>query len=182
MLDKETFVAGYQPEEPPTFIFFWGNHPGKDGSIGKQCLSQWWACQFVKDGVEYLSAEHYMMAEKARLFGDLAALERILAARDPDQAKRLGRGVKNFQNDVWEKYRIEIVLRGNEAKFGQNGALKKYLLGTGDAVLVEASPLDTIWGIGLAHDHPGAADPRQWLGLNLLGFVLMEVRTRLRKG
>lgn len=120
-----------------------------------------------------------MTAEKARLFGDEAALERGLAKDDPAAAKAAGRGVLGFDEAMWRRHRFEVVVRGNQAKFTQHAALRAFLVGTGDRVLVEASPVDAIWGIGLAVDDPRAQDPARWLGLNLLGFALMQVRETL---
>lgn len=120
-----------------------------------------------------------MMAEKARLFKDEESLDRVLVANHPNEAKQLGRKVAGFDKKLWERQRSEIVTTGNFAKFSQNPALKEFLLNTGDRVLVEASPVDRIWGIGLAADHIDAENPYKWKGLNLLGFALMEVRNRL---
>jgi len=156
------------------FLFFWKALPARPG-----CLSQWWQQPFTVDGVEYGSAEHWMMAGKARLFGDDEALERILAAEHPALVKKLGQGVRDFDDAVWKANRFQIVVAGNRAKFGQDPELAEYLVGTGDRVLVEASPLDRIWGIGLAEDDPRATNPDQWRGLNLLGKALMEVRAEL---
>lgn len=163
----------------PKYVLFWGHQPNADGSIGKGCFSQWFEASFLVDGETYLTAEHFMMAEKARLFGDMATPARILVARTPAEAKKLGRGVQGFDDARWEQARFDIVVRANEAKFSQNRALQDYLLTTGDRVLVEASPVDRIWGIGLAANDERALEPRTWCGLNLLGFALMEVRTRL---
>ncbi|MFD5831676.1 NADAR family protein [Lentzea sp. NPDC060358] len=161
------------------FLFFWRHQPEHDGGIGKGCLSQWWPCTFVADGREFPSAEHYMMWRKALLFDDAAVAAQILAARTPAEAQVLGRRVAGFSDDVWESSRLGIVVDGNLAKFGQDPALRSYLLGTGSRVLVEASPRDRVWGIGLAESDPRAADPSAWLGLNLLGEALMEVRAKL---
>jgi ribA/ribD-fused uncharacterized protein len=120
-----------------------------------------------------------MMASKARLFGDANALERILAAPHPKQAKDLGRSVTNFDEAVWLANRFDFVVAGNQAKFSQHPDLAAFLLGTGQRILVEASPVDRIWGIGLAEDSPDAAHPDKWQGLNLLGFALMQVRHSL---
>lgn len=158
------------------FVYFWGHQPS---ASGKHVLSQWFERDFTEDGKTYRSAEHYMMAGKARLFGDLMTEARVLAAGHPREAKGMGRQVQPFDQAVWEQHRFEIVVRGSVAKFS-DPELKEYLLGTGDRVLVEASPLDKIWGIGLAADDDRAADPARWNGLNLLGFALMEVRARLR--
>ncbi|HET7464547.1 MAG TPA: NADAR family protein [Longimicrobium sp.] len=163
----------------PRYLFFWG-HTAKDpASVGKECLSQWYPAAFEIDGVRYATAEHWMMAEKARLFGDHAAAERVLAAPHPGAAKRVGREVRGFDAAVWEERRFGIVVAGNRARFTQHAELGRFLLGTSARVLVEASPVDRVWGIGLAADDPRATDPRTWDGLNLLGFALMQVRAEL---
>lgn len=161
------------------YLFFWGHQPERDGGIGKGCLSQWWPCTFSADGESFASAEHYMMWRKALLFGDDAVAARVLAARTPAEAKALGREVSNFSDPDWVSARLQIVVEGNLAKFGQDPALRSYLLGTGSRVLVEASPQDRVWGIGLVASDPRASDPAQWLGLNLLGEALMKVRAQL---
>jgi ribA/ribD-fused uncharacterized protein len=120
-----------------------------------------------------------MMAGKARLFEDEDALARILAARTPAEAKNLGRLVRGFDEERWAAECFALVAAGNEAKFGQDPALRGYLLGTASRVIVEASPVDRVWGIGLAADDERALDPRTWRGANLLGFALMQARERL---
>ena len=161
------------------YLFFWGHQPNKDGSIDKSCFSQWYQASFQIEGVKYQTAEHYMMAEKARLFKDNRSLAKILAASHPGEAKKLGRQVKGFDQDKWLKHRSPIVVRGNVGKFSQNEALKEFLLNTQERILVEASPRDRIWGIGLSQSNPHAEHPYKWRGLNLLGFALMEVRNIL---
>ena len=71
------------------------------------------------------------------------------------------------------------MVAGNLGKFDQNPDVRRFLLGTGSRELVEASPVDDIWGIGLAADDPHAQDPATWRGLNLLGRALVEVRAAL---
>ncbi|MES2644870.1 MAG: NADAR family protein [Myxococcota bacterium] len=166
----------YDAGERPPLFFFYGHTPPADGRVGPHVFSQWWGAPFVVDGTFYSTAEHWMMAEKARLFGDDEALAAILASPTPSEAKRLGRTVRAFDDAVWKPQRQAIVRRGSVEKFGQDPALRAYLLATGDAVLVEASPSDTIWGIGLGASSPRAQDPNQWRGLNLLGFALMAAR------
>ena len=122
-----------------------------------------------------------MMAEKAKLFGDSEARDKILQSKHPKQAKELGRMVLGFQDDVWTEKRSEIVVDGNRAKFLQNEDLKEFLIQTRNRILVEASPVDKIWGIGLAEDDLNIENPLKWKGLNLLGFALMEVRDELIK-
>lgn len=162
------------------YLFFWGHRPQADGSLGAGCLSQWWPAEFTVDGVRFRSAEHYMMWRKATLFGDTAMAARILAAGHPRDAKMLGRGVEGFDDRKWEAERFEIVVAGSVAKFGQSDELREWLVGTGDRVLVEASPADRVWGIGLAASDERASDPARWRGLNLLGFALMRAREQLR--
>lgn len=165
----------------PRMIQFWGHQAAKDGSIKKTCFSQWYDAGFEIDGIRYPTAEHYMMAEKARLFLDAAALDRILQSGNPAVAKAAGRQVLGFDEEVWCAKRWDIVVKANYAKFSQNAALRDFLLGTGEHVLVEASPVDQVWGTGVAADSPHAKNPEEWTGLNLLGFALMEVRSQLRE-
>jgi ribA/ribD-fused uncharacterized protein len=164
----------------PEYLMFWGHQPPPAGDPGKACLSQWWPVPFTVEGATYASAEHFMMAAKATLFGDAETAERIRAAPDPGAAKALGRQVRGFDEQRWAEWRFGLVVAGNLAKFGQHRELRDFLLGTGSRVLVEASPLDRIWGSGLAADDERAASPRDWPGLNLLGFALMEVRRQLQ--
>lgn len=179
LTDREALVAAVKRGYRPRLLFFWG-HKSDGQAIGKQCLSQWWPAPFVIDGHRYASAEHFMMAEKARAFDDQDNLQRILTAANPSAAKRFGREVRGFDERRWAEVRFDIVVKGNRAKFRQNVSLAEFLAGTGDRVLVEASPVDRIWGIGLAENDPAAADPARWRGLNLLGFALMQVRQELR--
>jgi hypothetical protein len=152
------------------FVFFWGGWP-----------SQWHKCRFRVDGLEYNCCEQFMMAEKARVFADWEAEAAILATPNPRQQKALGRKVRNFDADVWNSVCRGIVYRANLAKFEQNGELYDLLMGTGDRTIVEASPQDAIWGIGLRQDDPRAHDPAQWRGTNWLGIALMQVRDELRR-
>lgn len=161
------------------YLFFWGHKVPADGTVGPTCLSQWYPAPFEVDGVVYPTAEHWMMASKARLFRDDETLVEILAAPDPHSAKKLGRKVASFEDKVWKNHARALVTEGNVHKFGQNAALKEYLLSTGSRVLVEASPRDRIWGIGMSSSHVDAEHPDRWRGQNLLGFALMDVRTKL---
>lgn len=163
-----------------TFRPFYGHTPRPDGALSDACFSQWWPCRFEVDGVEYVTAEQFMMSEKARLFGDEAALEKLLSEPSPSKAKALGRTVKRFDGAVWANERFELVTRGNVAKFSQDEALRAYLLATGSEILVEASPRDRIWGIGLGRSDPRVHQPEQWKGTNLLGFALVRTREILR--
>lgn len=177
----EHLLAALEAGESPRYLCFWGHRPSKDGRITKTCFSQWYEAPFRVEGVDYRSAEHYMMAAKAALFGDLRTRDAVLASTTPAEAKALGRRVAGFDEAVWARDRMRIVVEANLAKFGQDERLRDFLLQTGDQVLVEASPVDAVWGIGLAADDPDALHPARWRGLDLLGFALMEVRDQLSR-
>jgi ribA/ribD-fused uncharacterized protein len=167
--------ARFDAGEAMKFMFFW-RHTPHEGDITAACLSQWCDAPFEVHGQRYATAEHFMMAEKASLFGDRATRARILVAPDPATAKALGRQVAGYDEATWLRHRFSVVSRASEARFAQNAALGAFLDQTGSHVLAEASPMDAVWGIGLGAEHPLATDPREWRGLNLLGFALMQVR------
>jgi ribA/ribD-fused uncharacterized protein len=158
---------------------FWGHQPEADGSAGVGCLSQWWPSEFTVDGVTYPTAEHWMMASKARVFGDAEGLAAVMTTITPYAAKKAGRAVRGFEEKAWHRVRYQIVVDGNRAKFGQHPELAAYLRSTGRRVIVEASPYDRIWGVGMATADPDVAHPLRWKGINLLGFALMDVRDQL---
>ena len=165
---KHRFERG----RPLDFIFFWGAH---EKPYGVFC--QWYESPFVMDGILYNTAEQAMMAEKARLFDDKQTLLRIMdEGRDPRIAKHLGRQVQCFNSEVWDAAKFGIVVRINYAKFTQDESLKKIILDTQNKILVEASPFDQIWGIGLKAEDKDSRIPTKWKGLNLLGEALMNVR------
>ncbi|SOD69586.1 hypothetical protein SAMN06272781_2263 [Streptomyces sp. 1222.2] len=178
----ETLTEAVRAGARIKYLHFWGHRPRPDGRIGASCLSQWWPSPFTVDGVEYATAEHWMMASKARLFGDAEAERRAVAAAGPAQAKKIGRLVRGFDDALWERERLAIVTEGSFHKFAAHPDLGAFLLGTHNRVLVEASPLDRVWGIGLAADDERAMDPARWRGPNLLGFALMAARERLLSG
>jgi ribA/ribD-fused uncharacterized protein len=168
-------------ENPETlkYIFFWGHQASKDGIITKACFSQWWESSFTVNNIEYKTAEHWMMAQKAILFNDTITFEKILQSKTAAEAKKLGREVTRYNDEIWLKNRYSIVKEGNYHKFSQHSDLREFLLNTNNRILVEASPVDAIWGIGMAADNPEITNPQNWKGLNLLGFALMEVRDEL---
>ncbi|MFC8103234.1 NADAR family protein [Streptomyces sp. NPDC057363] len=197
---REALIGRVRAGARVKYLLFWGHRPLPDGRIGPGCLSQWWPSPFTVAGVEYATAEHWMMAGKARLFEDAEAERRVLAAAHPAGAKKAGRLVRGFDEAVWERERFRIVVEGSVHKFASDPALRAYLLSTGRTkpdegppagdgrppaaggrVLVEASPVDRVWGIGLAPDDEAATDPERWRGANLLGFALMAARQRLRE-
>ena len=161
------------------YLFFWGHTPKSPGATDASCLSQWFPRAFELDGVRYATAEHFMMAAKARLFHDDEALARVLQSSSPAAAKAVGREVRRFDAAAWDAARFDAVVKGNIAKFGQHEELRAFLIGTKKRVLVEASPRDRIWGIGMGASNPDARVPARWRGSNLLGFALMEARAAL---
>lgn len=171
----------YENGQTFKFLFFWGHTPAADGHITETCLSQWWMSRFKAEGVEYRCTEQFMMAEKARLFQDEEMLCKIMEAEHPKEMKAYGRAVKGFDKETWDRACYNIVKRGNEAKFSQNPELWEFLKGTRNRILVEASPRDRIWGIGMGKSNPDAQSPLKWRGTNLLGFALTEVRDQLLK-
>ncbi|WP_107091355.1 NADAR family protein [Streptomyces sp. SCSIO 75703] len=179
-LNREALLTRVRAGARVKYLCFWGHRPRPDGRLGPGCLSQWWPAPFTVDGIGYATAEHWMMAAKARLFADAEAERRVLAAGHPGEAKKAGRLVRGFDQGVWERERFGIVVEGSVHKFGADPGLRGFLLDTGDRVLVEASPVDRIWGIGLAPDDEAALDPARWRGANVLGFALMAARSRLR--
>ena len=182
MLDLEILRQRTAIGQRFAYLYFWGHRPSRTGKIVKTCLSQWYQSAFTIDGMLYPTAEHWMMAAKARLFEDEESLAQILDCLHPYDAKALGRQVKNFDDAVWKQNARRLVTEGNLAKFSQNEELKAFLLETDSKVLVEASPHDRLWGIGLKSNDDRVKDPATWQGQNLLGFALMDVREELKAG
>lgn len=143
-------------------------------------FSQWYPCEFTENNIKYNCAEQYMMAHKALLFNDIEIYNEIMSTDSPFKHKKLGKKVKNFNEEIWKQHREQIVYQGNLLKFSQNEYLKKYLLSTDDKIIVEASPTDTIWGIGLGEDNSFIWNESNWQGLNLLGIAIMKVRNYLK--
>ena len=157
---------------PLAFSFFWQGP-----------LSNWHKSRFVAplwDGKmrQFHNGEQWMMAAKALLFSDQDSLQAIMLSSNPKEQKALGRKVKGFSKETWDAHARNIVYAGCSHKFEQNIPLRDHLLAT-SGILVEASPYDSVWGIGLASDDPRAQDPAQWKGTNWLGQVLMCVRKDL---
>lgn len=152
------------------FTFFWRT---------QSPFSQWHPARFIVDGIEFNCAEQYMMYMKAKLFNDEEIAQKILDTELPSQQKALGRKVKHFDQEKWESNCKKFVYDGNYAKFTQNEELKKVLINTNGTTLVEASPTDCIWGVGLSEDDPRIQDRSTWRGKNWLGEVLTQLREDL---
>lgn len=180
MLTMQQFRTMYEKQQPK-LLFFWGENPSKQSPVTKDCLSQWYPAGFEEDGVYYPTSEHYMMAKKALLFQDDENYENILQADHPKEAKALGRQVKNFDRATWDQHKTKIVTRANYLKFKQNEELLDFLIATKEYALIEASPVDRIWGIGLGEEDPRIHEIDEWRGENLLGFSIMAAREQLLK-
>ena len=167
-MNRSTLIKRSQAGEHFLYLPFWGGE-----------MSQWYPSKLVIDGIEYPTAEHYMMAEKARCFDDEESLHKILATQNPSKAKKLGRQINGFNDLEWDVVKYAVVVRANEVKFGEDPELLEFLLWTDARILVEASPYDVVWGIGMAEDDPDVHDPTLWKGQNLLGFAIMDVRYKL---
>lgn len=173
ILDR--YIAEGLGLEKADLLFFFGH----DNGVSEDCFSQWYKAPFMSKDHKFPTAEHYMMARKAALFGDTRSLEKILCANSPEEARRLGRGVRDFDQKIWDDNKVGIVTKGNRLKFAAHPDLAFYLLRTSKFVLVEANPNDKVWGIGLGANDPRAFDPKTWEGENLLGFILMDLRDKL---
>ncbi len=176
LINNETITQQYNEGKSMKFLFFWGHTQKNNEQIDKACFSQWFPRAFEHEGISYPTAEHWMMAGKAILFKDEEILEKIINCKTAPEAKKLGRKVRNFEPTAWNEAKREIVLQGNILKFSQHEDMKEFLINTGERVLVEASPYDAIWGIGMSVNTKGVENPNNWKGENLLGYVLMDTR------
>ncbi|CAL1544997.1 unnamed protein product [Lymnaea stagnalis] len=167
----KSVVGGNSASDAPFFLFYSKESP----------FSQHHPSQFTIDGVVFNCAEQYMMYSKAVIFEDDEMKSKILASTNPQEQKRFGRKVSNFVKEVWDSECENVVKRASLAKFEQNQNLREELFKTFPKTLVEASPRDRIWGIGLGASHPKAQDKKAWRGKNKLGYILTQVRDELMK-
>lgn len=152
--------------ETKTHVLFWSS-----------IFSNWARAEFKVNDITFYNSEQYFMYLKALTFKDDETAQLIIEkGKNPKEAKRLGRLVKNFDNTVWDKIKFQCMFEAVKFKFNANPDLKKELMSHGNRTFVEASPVDRIWGIGLAEDDPRADDESQWKGQNLLGKALTELR------
>ncbi|SUW00144.1 NADAR family protein [Brachyspira pilosicoli] len=162
------------------FLFFYG-HTNDKKEVTKSSLSQWYIKDFKENDLLFNCMEKYMMYNKALLFDDKDIADEILNNNQPKAIKELGRKVKNFNDELWDKMKYKIVFTGNYYKFSQNADLRNFLLSTKNKVLVEASPYDKVWGIKMKYDDENIENPFFWKGENLLGFALMEARDEIKR-
>jgi ribA/ribD-fused uncharacterized protein len=153
-------------------IAFWGSK-----------LSNFYPCEFELQGVKWKSSEQYFMAKKAEFFDDNETLSKILEAKTPSDAKKLGREVKNYDDNKWSKIREKIMYNGVYAKFSQNQDLIDFLFSPAfdGKKFVEGSPVDRIWGVGMIYKDPNIDIESNWNGQNLLGRILDRVKSELTR-
>jgi len=156
-----------QPEKTTdTHIYFWNS-----------MFSNWFPAKFEYKGHDFANSEQAFMWEKALFFKDHKIADQVLNTPNPAQNKALGRRVKNFNDYKWSLASYDIMVEVNMAKWVM---MKQDLLDTGNKILVEASPVDPIWGVGLGPKDPKVLDEKNWKGQNLLGKALMEVRDKIK--
>ena len=175
-------AAKLPPKVTDKYVFFFGF----EGPEPENCFQQWYPSSFndphdkLQPGATFPTTEHYMMYHKALLMGDSEIAEKIRKSDTPAQAKTFGREVRNFKQETWDANCDAVVERGNLLKFSQNEKCKEALLGTGDREIIEASPNDSIWGIGFNAEEAEGRES-EW-GTNKLGKALERVRATLRSG
>jgi ribA/ribD-fused uncharacterized protein len=166
---KEVVKGNFENDQ---YVFFWGGP-----------FSNWYKSKYKfidnEGTLEFNCSEQQYMAAKALYFGDGESYDKIMESNNPRVQKAIGQKVKNYNDVKWAEYRYAAMLLSVYLKFSQNKDLQKILLDTGDKKIVEASPLDTVWGIGMAVDDPDILDETKWRGQNLLGKALMWTRERL---
>lgn len=151
-----------------THVYFWNG-----------IYSQWSKSKFTEGEIEYPNAEKYMMMKKAEVFGAHEILFQMMKTDNPKTVKALGRKIKNFTDSKWDAHKMEIVTQASYLKFTQNPSLLKQLLAEQHLELVEASPVDKVWGIGLHYDNDEVLDKSKWKGQNLLGKCIMKAREQI---
>ena len=149
------------------FTFFWGSDSP---------FSNWYPQSFNHNYQVYNCSEQYMMFQKAMLFNDIDVAELIMEQKSPRKQKFLGRQVRGFDQTVWLEQCEDIMVPALVSKFTQDTYSLNCMLSSVGTIIVEASPTDTVWGIGMTKDDPKATDPTKWNGTNLLGKVLMRAR------
>uniref|UniRef100_A0AC35TVW6 DUF1768 domain-containing protein n=1 Tax=Rhabditophanes sp. KR3021 TaxID=114890 RepID=A0AC35TVW6_9BILA len=167
-----THVKIERNEEGDAFVCFYSS---------KSVFSNHHLSSFVIHDVEFNCSEQYFIYKKARTFKDKKAARKILKETNPVKQKQLGRQVQNFDKVIWDEKGYHYMKKALKAKFGQSRQMKRILLSTEDATLVECAPRDRLWGIGYGIDNPNRLNKASWRGKNLLGKALMEVRASLRR-
>ena len=144
-------------------------------------FSNFYNCPIQMSARTYRTAEHCYQSWKAAYFDDRVRWQMILVEPQPSKVKHIARTIKNFDRGVWQLVAPQIMENVVMMKFKQNLKARQKLLGTGNAILVEATEFDCFWGSGLNILDDSHADVTQWRGTNVLGKILMTVREHLRE-
>ena len=160
-------------------IGFFG-HTNTTGKVNQTCFSNFYPAQFVYKGYNFPTSEHALMASKAMVFWDTVRFQMIVKSDTPSSAKQYGRKVEGYTDSIWAACRYQIMTDILIEKFTQNDLMCEYLLSTGEEILVETSPYDKVWGIGMGQENRAWVDQKLWKGQNLLGFALMDTRRALQ--
>lgn len=159
----------------------------KDTAVSNNMLAFWKSIfsnfdlqNFIHQKLWFKNSEQAFVWRKAIFFGDTETALKILQSTSPRECQKLGREVKNYDDAKWQSVRYQIMVEVLMDKFSQNKGIKAQLLSTGDMTLIEGSPIDKIWGIGIHWEDRDCFDKSKWKGTNLLGEALMEVRKALR--
>lgn len=142
-------------------------------------LSNWYISPFTADGIRFTSTEQFIMYKKCMIFGDEQSAKAVLVTNDPAEQQDIGRKAKGYIHTLWSGIRQTIAYEGLLEKFRQNDELRRKLLDTGDAYLVECAGSDKTWACGIKLDDARRFDASLWDGQNILGFTLMQVRGSL---
>lgn len=156
------------------YLFFFGSNSP---------FSNWYPVEYTHNGITFNCSEQGVMYEKAILFNDHDIANKILQCSNTEQKKMkaLGRKVKNFKNNVWNQNKQNIYKVHITEKFKQNHDIKSIMMATQNKIFVEASPYDSIWGIGMSESNAKKLDPSEWKGSNLLGKILTEIKNEFKK-
>lgn len=163
--------SNYQKTLTDVYVLFWAS-----------IYSNWYKSKFEVDNITYNSVEQFMMACKAILFNDEISLAKIMRSNNVKEIRAFGREVIGYDDEVWTKARLSIVIKGVYEKFIQNESLKEEMLldfSRGERSFVEASPKYEVWGVGLAAHNKDVLDFSKWQGTNLLGIATDFVASRI---
>ena len=152
------------------YVAFWGS-----------CFSNFFPCNFTLEGKHWTTSEKYFMWKKAMTFGDTEIADEILNNDDPRTVKKLGRQVKDFSSDVWDRVKFDIMYNAVKAKFTQDSDCNKCIKIFEKQKFIEGSPYDVVWGVGIRYDDENVFDENKWKGENLLGKIVTIVRDEILK-
>ena len=142
-------------------------------------LSNFYESKFTVQGIEYISSEKYIQAQKALLFKDEASYNKITGATNSLDCKNAARSVCNFDRSKWGTSAGPLCKEGLKAKFNQNTYLLDNLINkTGNKKLVECAN-DQLWANGILLHSDACLNQQWWISQGLLGKLLEDIRMEL---